>query len=321
MNTERINQVLLNAIKQRQTEETTILETLMNVLHLSKEAAYRRLRGDVIFSLQEAILITESLQLSMDQIFNPKPKQLTFELRPQRFYFEEELRSEYKPLEDFLDSLKIIAKQPESEFAISSNTFTLFPGHLFYQIFKYSTFKYMYENENIHNLKPFKEINVPESFFRLNKDIVYETMNIKETSYLFYSRLFSDFADEIRYFRSIHLMDNEDIDLIKVDLNKFVDMIEELTRKEHFETGNKVNIYISNVRFDTSYSYIVSNTYILGMIGAFSVNHLTTASEISLRKIKERIQALKRVSELISGSGEMKRIQFINEQRKIIETL
>lgn len=57
------------------------------------------------------------------------------------------------------------------------------------------------------------------------------------------------------------------------------------------------------------------------MIGAFSVNHLTTASETGLRKIKERIQALKRVSELISGSGEMKRIQFINEQRKIIETL
>lgn len=322
MNADTPNNRILEAIRLNLTQENTILNALIDMLHISKEAAYRRLRGDVQFTLDETILIADTLHLSLDQILRPITNQeLVFELKPQRFYFEEESFPEYKPLEEFLYSLKKVAKEPESEFAITSNTFTLFPGHLFYQIFKYSTFKYMYENDNIQELKPYKDIIVPQSFYKLNSDVILATMNIKETSYIFYSRLLDDFIGELKHFMDMQLMTREDVELIKTDLSKFVDLLDKLTLNGCFDTGNKVNIYISNVRFDTSYSYMVSNNYTLSMIGAFSINHLTSFSEASLIKIKERIHALKRVSDFISGSGEMKRISFINEQRRIIDTL
>jgi len=322
MDTNTPNSRLLNAIKQNLPKEVSVLNALMDILNISKEAAYRRLRGDVQFTVDEVILIADTLHLSLDQaLMSTTNEQLSFELKPQRFYFEEESFPEYKPLEQFLYSLKKIAKQPESEFAITSNTFTLFPGHLFYQIFKYTTFKYMYENENIQELKPFKDIIVPQSFFKLNRDIVLATMNIKETSYIFYSRLLDDFVGELKHFMDMQLMTREDVELIKADLSKFVDLLDKLTLNGCFDTGNKVNIYISNVRFDTSYSYMVADNYTLSMIGAFSINHLTSSSENALIKIKERIHALKRVSDFISGSGEMKRISFINEQRRVIDTL
>jgi hypothetical protein len=322
MNTNIANNRLLAAIKQNLTEDISLLDSLTDMLHISKEAAYRRIRGNVQFTLDEAMLIADTLQLSLDRVLRPDTyQQLAFELRSQRFYFEEESFHEYKPLDEFLYSLRKIAKQPKSEFAITSNTFTLFPGHIFYQIFKYSTFKYMYENENTQELKPFKDITVPRSFFKLNRDVVLATMNIKETSYIFYSMLLDDFVGELKLFTEMNLMTKEDVELIKTDLNKYVDLLDKLTLNGCFDTGNKVNIYVSNVRFDTSYSYIVSDNYVLSMIGAFSVNHLTSSSEAALSKIKDRIQALKRVSYYISGSGEMKRIKFINEQRRIIDTL
>jgi hypothetical protein len=322
MDTNIPNNRLLAAIRQNLPEDITLSDALMDMLHISKEAAYRRLRGNARFSLDEAIQIADTLQVSLDHVLRPDTQQeLAFELKPQRFYFEEESFPEYKRLDEFLYSLKKIARQPESEFAFTSNTFTLFPGHLFYQIFRYTTFKFMYVNENTQELKPFKDIIVPQSFFKLNRDIVLATMNIKETSYIFYSKLLGDFVSEVRHFTDLQLMTKEDVELIKTDLNKYVDLMDKVTLNGRFDTGNKVNIYISDVRFDTSYSYIVSGNYILSMIGAFSVNHLTSSSEVALRKVRDRIHALKRVSDCISGSGEIKRTKFINEQRQIIDML
>ncbi len=321
MNTDLSNINLLKAIKQNLPAGMTPIDLLMDILGIGKEAAYRRVRGDVPFTLRETALIAERLKLSLDCIANINPGRVLFELRPQKFYFEEESVEEYKPLLAFLDSLQIITKQPYSEFTFSCNTFPQFPGHMFYQLFKYSTFKYMYENENAQSIKPFNEINVPEKFFKLNQDIILETMNLKETTYLFYIRFLENIVNELKYFSSIQLIDKEDIELIKNDLHNLIDHIEELTVNGKFKTGNKANIYISNVRFDVSYSFIHANDYILSMIGAFTVNHLTASDETSLHKIKNRIQALKRVSDLISESGEMKRIQFISEQRRLINTL
>lgn len=321
MNADLSNINLLKAIRQNLPEGMTPIDLLMDILGIGKEAAYRRVRGDVPFTLRETALIAERLKLSLDCIANINPGRVLFELRPQKFYFEEESVEEYKPLQAFLDSLRIASKQPDSEFTFSSNTFPQFPGHMFYQLFKYTTFKYMYENENVRSVKPYNEISVPEKFFKLNRDIILETMNLKETTFLFYISFLDNIISELKYFLGIQLIDNTDIELIKNDLHSFIDFIEELTSEGRFKTGNKVNVFISNVRFDVSYSFIQANDYILSMIGAFTVNHLTASDEASLYKMKNRIQALKRVSDLISESGEIKRIQFINKQREIINTL
>ena len=321
MNTDLSNINLLKAIRQNLPEGITPIDLLMDILAIGKEAAYRRLRGDVPFTLRETALIAERLKLSLDCIANINPGRILFELRPQKFYFGEESVEEYKSLQAFLNSLKIASKQPDSEFTFSSNTFPQFPGHMFFQLFKYTTFKYMYENENMQSIKPYNEINVPEKFFKLNRNIILETMNLKETTFLFYTHFLDNVISELKYFSDIQLINNEDIELIKNDLHSLIDFIEELTVEGRFKTGNKANVFISGVRFDVSYSFIQANNYILSMIGAFTVNHLTASDEASLHKIKSRIQALKRVSDLISESGEMKRIQFINEQRKIINTL
>lgn len=320
MDTNSLNNKLLKTIKQNLSEDVPVLDMLMKTLDIGKEAAYRRIRGDVPFSLLEAVQLSNELHVSLDHIINTKSP-LSFELRLQPFYFEKESFPDYGRLVDFLTLLKMITQQPSSEFALSSNTFALFPGHMFYHIFKYTTFKYMYERENLQKLIPFSEIDITEPFFNLNKDIIYETMNIKETSYIFYSKFFENFVDELKYFQSIKLINKTDIDLIKNDLNKFIDLIEHLTLNRQFYTGNKVNLYISNIRLDTSYSYLTSNVFNLSMIGAFSVNHLTSSNEIALEEVKERIYALKRVSELISGSEEKRKRQFINEQRQFIDTL
>ena len=97
--------------------------------------------------------------------------------------------------------------------------------------------------------------------------------------------------------------------------------VEELAGKGKYETGNDVRIYISNIKFDATYSYVATSNSHISMIRIYSINAITTQDDGMFRSLKEWVQSLKKFSTQISESGEMQRIRFFNEQREIINTL
>jgi hypothetical protein len=117
------------------------------------------------------------------------------------------------------------------------------------------------------------------------------------------------------------LINKDDVENIKNDLFLFVKYLESIASTGKFETGNTIQIYISNINSDTSYSYLDTPRLHLSMVSIFAPNYAVALDEKTLQKVKERIQYLKRVSTLISESGEIQRIQFFKEQYKLIETL
>ena len=97
--------------------------------------------------------------------------------------------------------------------------------------------------------------------------------------------------------------------------------LEELAARGKSKTGNDVKIYISNINFEATYSYLETDTIQLSLIRIYSINSITTQDSEMFRGLKEWIQSLKKFSTLISESGEMQRIQFFKQQREIIDTL
>ena len=116
-------------------------------------------------------------------------------------------------------------------------------------------------------------------------------------------------------------MDDKDISEFKIELHKILNYLEELASKGKFENGNKVQFYISNINSDTTYSYLETDTVHLSMIGAFAMNYVVSLETESLQRMKNRIHSLKRVSTLISESGEIQRIQFFKTQHEHIDNL
>ncbi len=57
------------------------------------------------------------------------------------------------------------------------------------------------------------------------------------------------------------------------------------------------------------------------MIGVFAMNYITSTDEGTLEKMKLWTQSQKKVSTLISESGEVQRMMFFKKQREIIETI
>ena len=59
---------LITAMKARVPEKQNLAGYLADTLCMGKEAVYRRLRGEVSFTLEEVALISRRLGISIDQI-------------------------------------------------------------------------------------------------------------------------------------------------------------------------------------------------------------------------------------------------------------
>lgn len=321
MNCNELNKNLLENIKGKLPDDTNIANMLMDVLYIGKEAVYRRIRGDVPFTLQEAVLIAKKLKVPLDQIVNTKPHSgnILMELETVRYYDMSE--TDFQKLEEFTEILKIIVEEPHSEFAYCSNLFPVYPT-LKSQLFcKFYSFKWMYLNMDTNSIKAFDEISLSKRFYDLNNKIIELLYKIKNTIYIWDSLSFECILRETRYFSSINLFSPQNVLDVKEEMYKLIDKFEKLAMKGKFDNGNKVDVYISNINFDTTYSYIESEKYQISMIGVLGLNNVASTEKKTLDVVKARTMTLKKASTMISESGEMVRINFFNKQRALVDAL
>ena len=65
MMTNNPNANLIEAMKEKLPLKGQLADMLMDTLYIGKEAVYRRLRGEVPFTLQESALISRKLGISL----------------------------------------------------------------------------------------------------------------------------------------------------------------------------------------------------------------------------------------------------------------
>ena len=308
MITNELNTGLIEAIKEKIPANSNLANVLIDILFIGREAVYRRLRGEVPFTLTEAAIISRKLGVSLDKIVGISFKDnAVFDMNV--VHHDDPFETYYEIINKYIGLLKNMGDDVTSELATSSN---MLPQTLYLKhdvLSKFRLFKWMYQNENI-KCKHFDELEIPAKLQDIQKEFVNAAEHIHTTSY-----------NDVEYFSSIHLLTDEDKQKIKEDLLLLLNELESLARKGKFDSGNKVNIYISNINFETTYSYIESSNLQLSMIRIYAINSITSQDVEMHKSLKEWIQSLKKFSTLISESGEMQRIQFFKEQREIIDTL
>jgi len=315
-----LNLNVIMAIKEVLPENINISHFLYDTLPINKEAIYRRLRGEVPFSFFETYLIAQKLGVSLDYLAKSSSKDYTiFELVQQQFQAIE--GNPYKIANKFEQILGKILTDSSSIFELSQNLFPQVPSHMFYHLSKYISFKWAYKHNALH-ATPLKKTEYPQNIFEMHKKNNIETMKIKNTSYIWDYTIIEMLVREIRYFADLHLLDKEDIAILKDELYEFLDYIEELTIQGAFPaTGNKVDIYISSVNSDAAYSYMESSRYQISIIGVFDLQYITSTSNEAFEIMKGKISSLKKGATLISGSNEIYRISFFDKQRELVNTL
>lgn len=320
METNSFYENFLKALNGRFSKKSQVVDQLLDVLPISKEAIYRRLRGEVSFTIQEIATIAEKSGISLDNIVGPvSQKSRPFSLKLTNYPRPEEI--DYQMVEEFIDLLKDIQNDPTSQEGIAAK---MIPDSLhlkFENITRFYLFKWLGQYENAKTSPKFNEVRPTDRMLKLLQDLWAQHQMIKTTYYILDRMMVQNFVDDVKYFMDVKLITSEDARELKEDLYLFIDHLEKMAIKGTNNAGNNVYIYISNINFEAGFSYIDSQQYKLSLIRSFTLHDVVSLDEKTLESAKTWMHSLIKTSSLISKTGEIERISFFKTQRGIIESL
>ncbi|MDR1370114.1 MAG: hypothetical protein LBJ72_08350 [Dysgonamonadaceae bacterium] len=316
-----IHEDLVDIIKYHTPGNENAVDTLIRIIPLSKEAAYRRLRGEIPFTLSEAVRISEKLDVSLDSLVGIDKKS-SFMFHIKQLFSENPFESYYDLLVASLDIYKQLHEGAEVKFYCAGN---MLPPVFYFKyraLSQYIFFKWFYQSFHINGTNTgFKDVVIPEKVLSMQQKIYSEAIQI-ETYFIIGEDLISSLIFDIRYFASIDLISPEEILRLKDDLFCLLDDLERITTNAHFvTTGAKAFIYLSNAYFDGNYSYMTSSNYKVSSIYLYGINHLNCIDATIYESHKLWMESLIAHSTLISGSGKLHATDFFSHQRELLNTI
>lgn len=130
---------LFQQIREKLGTETSVAETIAELLHISSDSAYRRLRNETPLNLEEARILCDSFDLSLDFLLRRKSDSVSFNsvLLPQQNHDFE------KYLKYILQDLEQIAGCDEKHIICLSKDLLFFHNFTFRSIFAFRYFFWM----------------------------------------------------------------------------------------------------------------------------------------------------------------------------------
>ncbi|MDH6307274.1 hypothetical protein M2451_000423 [Dysgonomonas sp. PFB1-18] len=314
-----ISKELINLLKERTREKGQAVNLLMDTIPIGKEAAYRRLRGEIPFSLEEAAAICRKLNVSLDVLAGMKNSDV-YGFYTNAIVSDDPMSGYNKMLRQIVDTIEYLKNIPGS---ISYRAYTALP-HEF--VFKYDSLSQMYIRILFYQLYMFTtpqkliDIEIPADV-NTNRKAVASVMQDIEGMLILDRHVFREFIEIVRYFHGLGMLADKTIAEIKRDLHLMLNDLERCAFAGLSLHGKKLDIYISQISFDCSYNYIEGADIKACSLGVYCIDHLSSDNPQICERHKIWIKSLVRFSTLISISGELQRNEYFSTQREVVDAL
>lgn len=312
--------VFIETLYKRYPKKSDLIQALMELLYIEREAVYRRLRKDVVFTVYEIAKISTEWNISLDVLIGINSGQITFQMRKMNYLdpSEEELKFLYQVVQ----GLNVVKNQPDTEFMDICNKLPRQIVAGYKNLNQFYLFKWMHQYGNDKDAMPFAQTVVSKEKAELTT-VYYEAIKkVPNTSFIWDRRLFDNLVSDIRYFHSIRMITDEEKDLIKKDLSDLLDYLFDVATYGYYpETKNKVNLYISELNVDTNYSYTLSQEARICFVHVFEKYEIYTFDKDMVFNFKKWMQQKKRSSIQISEVDARSRIEYFTKQRQVIAEL
>jgi len=316
-----ISHELINILKEKTPEKESTAGFLMNMLPLGKEAVYRRLRGDIQFTLDEAYVICKKLNISLDLLMGIKQDN-TYAFHLGYILAEGPLEEYCKMLYGIRDSMKHVKNDPTVYLYRAHKTLPqefLYNYEFLSKVYIYILYYQLYSNSQSKTQR-FSETSFPDDTFFAQKSSTSSVHEFNSTLILD-KRIFIDYIEIVKYFEYMGMISQDEIEKIREEMHKLVNDMEKCAATGLSLKGKKMNIYISHISFDCSYTRLESENFNVSSIGIYCVDYLSSQNQRINEGQKAWIKSLLRFSTLISVSGELQRNEFFQDQRVFIDTM
>ncbi|MFT4223855.1 hypothetical protein [Dysgonomonas sp.] len=314
-----IRAAIIEKEKLTKTEKEKVAAVLGDILCLGKESVYRRLRGEVRFSFEEVALISQELGFSVDNIIGSQAdKKAIVELNlvessQMNIFFT-------KRFEEYISFISKFAQMEGSTVKCALSGFPVVLSQDYEELVRFRFFKWSYQM-NGHSI-PFNEFVVGEELLNAHHSFANEFRKIKNIQMIINHDIYSAIIRDINYFYDLNLLDNEDLNLIRSELNEMLTEIENISIVGSYSTtDSKIALYLSNVEIDATYFLLETRNFQQAYLSLYDLNGIHTLDPSICKNHSLWIESLKRYSTLITFGGEIQRHKFFKEQRKLINSI
>lgn len=317
----KLNEALIDMIQENTPGHTNPAAVLCDTLAIGREAAYRRLRGDVLFSFSEAALLSARLNFSLDRTMGRVGAgNVLFQLSFSDFYST--LEKYGALLEKDIAFLSNASLDPTAAMATAGSTIPPEFYMRYEHMSNFKFFKWVYQNGMFDpSVRCLGDMQVPPGLRHIYQGYVRGVEALASTTYVFDGTCFKRWVSAIRTFRAMHLISDEDVKALTQELFLLLEETESIAQRGANRNGNKVSFYLSEIDLESSYSYISTSNRKASCLGVFSLNSLRTLDPTMFSLVEQWVKAQSRFSTLISQSGELQRVRYFKRQREILSEL
>ena len=310
-----LNKKLIVTILKHISENKKPVNYLVNALSISRESAYRRIRGDIPFTVQELVTLVADLGFSIDVIF---------EQEKQNRSFYDYSRNEKNPSDFFVLMLKkyseLLEKISFSKKLDTIMAFNSFPPPFYagyYNLFKFSYYKWLYQDKEIMRNESYSNLILPDMAFVYQRKMRENLIQGKNTILILDTNIFLNLIKEVQYFYNRKLLTNEEVLLIKEDTIRMIEQFEESTQTGDFGSA-KVQLYLSPLCVSSNTIYYKLDDKAEPLFWLFTINPVIIQNTGLVSMQIKWLNSLKRQSALITQSNEIMQAEFFFKQREYI---
>lgn len=324
-NVENIQSAFFEEIKGKLDNSTSLVEEVAELLNVSTDSAYRRLRNKTYLTFQETAILANQFNISLDKYINPKEDLVTFSyqtLDEDKFNFTDYLNS-------IVSDLKQIKKGESPEITYFAVDIPL-PQLLF--VPEVAAFKLFFWEKTILN---FEKLNKSKFHFtfgneevnKISREIrdLYISIPSKE---IYSPETIQTTLKQIQYYLDAGYFESTEIAVALCD--KFHQLIEhirdqaaegEKTHKKDPSLSAKYELYYNEVIYSDT-SIIAENK-----LGKFSylanngLRRIVTNNEQFFDSSKRSVTKLLKKASLLSGASEKERNMVFNSYLNSITEL
>ncbi len=315
---------LLNSFIDRLHEKTKKRSELVlyvaDKLCIERESANRRLNGKVPFTVDEIEKLSRELSISLDSLIQNKDESFLATLKmkiPMSGY----------SIDDMIINIESQAERLENMCAESielGTAFSYIPINFIlpYSILeKFIFFKWGYFHVGDDEYDDFSSWVIPERLKKANRQLMKINAEIKKRMYIWNPVSIWSMVREIKYFKSIHAINENDINQIKEEMHNMLNDIEDEAKMRKTKSDYNIEMYVSFVNHGLNFYYFkTENSFYIVSDGYFvSMEH--NDNSVTFSNLQEWIKSMKKVSTLISESGALERRLFFEEQHNYVNDI
>ena len=296
------------------------IEYLMDSLNISRESVYRRIRGDISFTLEEIAKLSVNLGFSVDE--------LIIKDLHSRVFFDLHITNNQDPSDTYVTMyeqfFQCIFDVSHSK-SIDSITITncVPPGFIvfFNHLFKFSYYRWMHQNQESSLKYFYSDVVLPEKLIYLQQKVIDNLKKYRNNTFIFDSNIFRNLIWEVQYYYKRRLINEDEFYQIRDDLLGLIDFVESIAQTGYFGSESKYNFYLSSLNIESSSRYFKCDEVVKSQFYVNSIEPITVTNPGLCSIHKKWLDSMRKYATLITQSNEILQVKYFHKQRSHIESI